>query len=139
MLHRLHDVTNRNGYVIAVVLHTMTTLLGYSYWRNHMSRLEQFETLLTDLQSATAKDRFTLLFQRGVIMLELDDDNAASIFDTSRPNANRWRRGKVVPPAAKLVLRILAEQVHLRIRTLKRLEVTRRELANRSEVFADVE
>ncbi len=116
----------------------MTTLLGFSYG-GHITRLNQFETLLTDIQAATAKDRFTLLFQRGVFLLELDDDEAAEIFDTSRPNANRWRRGKVVPPAAKLVLKILTEQVQLKVKKLKRLEAQREFANNRSEVLADVE
>ena len=75
-----------------------------------MSRLNDFETLLKDLQgidAASAKVAFTALFEKGCTLLEFDDDQAAKAFDTSRPNASRWRRGKVVPPAAGLVLRFM--------------------------------
>lgn len=92
-----------------------------------MNRVSEFEALLKDLQRPDAKDRFTALFSVGCDLLEFDDEDAARTFDTSRPNASRWRRGKVVPPAAPLVLRFLREQVELKIRKLKRIEANKRE------------
>ena len=101
-----------------------------------MSRLKEFEMLLKDLQRANAKDDFTRLFQRGCGLLEFDDDDAARVFDTSRPNANRWRHGKVVPPASGLVLKFLREQVEMKIKKLKRIEAAQNEVAqNGSESF----
>ena len=93
-----------------------------------MSRLNDFETLLKDLQgidAASAKAAFTALFEKGCTLLEFDDDQAAKAFDTSRPNASRWRRGKVVPPAAGLVLRFMRDQVEAKVKTLKRMEAQR--------------
>lgn len=93
-----------------------------------MSRLNDFETLLKDLQgvdAASAKTAFTSLFERGCLLLDLDDDQAAKVFDTSRPNASRWRRGKVVPPAAGLVLRFMREEVDAKVKTLKKIETQR--------------
>ena len=93
-----------------------------------MSRLNDFEALLKELQAvepANAKEVFTGLFERGCMMLELDDDQAAKAFDTSRPNASRWRRGKVVPPAAGLVLRFMREAVETKVKTLRKIEAQR--------------
>ena len=92
-----------------------------------MSRLKEFETLLKELQQANAKDDFTKLYQRGCMLLEFDDDDAARAFDTSRPNASRWRRGKVVPPASGLVLKFLREHVELKIKKLRRIEAAQNE------------
>lgn len=87
-----------------------------------MSRLREFETLLKDLQRANAKGDFTKLFRLACAILELDDDAAAVTLDTSRPNASRWRRGEVVPPASALVLKFVGEHVETKIEELRRLE-----------------
>lgn len=92
-----------------------------------MNRVSEFEALYRELQKIDAKARFTALFSQGCDLLEFDDEDAARVFDTSRPNASRWRRGKVVPPAAPLVLKFLREQVDQKIRKLKRIEVNKRE------------
>ena len=92
-----------------------------------MNRVIEFEALLKELQKIDAKERFTALFSHGCDLLEFDDEDAARVFDTSRPNASRWRRGKVVPPTAPLVLKFLREQVEQKIRKLKRIEANRRE------------
>jgi hypothetical protein len=92
-----------------------------------MNRVSEFEALLKKLQEIDAKERFTALFSQGCDLLELDDEDAARAFDTSRPNASRWRRGKVVPPAAALVLKFLREQVEQKIKKLKRIEANKRE------------
>lgn len=87
-----------------------------------MSRLREFEALLRNLKLANAKDDFTQLFQRGSSLLEFDDDDVARAFDTSRPNASRWRRGEIVPPASALVLKFVGEHVEMKIEELRRLE-----------------
>lgn len=94
-----------------------------------MNRVDEFEALLRELQSADAKERFTVLFSNGCDLLEFDDEDAAEAFDTSRPNASRWRRGKVVPPGAALVLKFLRQHVEQKIRKLKRIEANKREAA----------
>lgn len=90
-----------------------------------MNRVSEFETFLLELNTGDAKDRFTHLFSKGCDLLELDDDDAARAFDTSRPNASRWRRGKVVPPAASMVLKFLREQVDQKVRKLKKIQAYR--------------
>lgn len=93
-----------------------------------MTRLNEFEALLAELQALEgiqAKERFTELFGRGCDLLEFDDEDAARVFDTSRPNANRWRRGKVVPPAAALVLKFLREEVEAKCKKLRRIAASR--------------
>ena len=90
-----------------------------------MNRVSEFEALYSELQKIDAKARFTALFSQGCDLLEFDDEDAARVFDTSRPNASRWRRGKVVPPAAPLVLKFLREQVDQKIRKLKRIEANK--------------
>ena len=55
-------------------------------------------------------------------LLEFDNDAAAVAFDTSRPNASRWRRGDVVPHASALVLKFVGEHVEMKIEKLRRLE-----------------
>jgi len=83
-----------------------------------MHRSHELETLWQDLQgidAASARDRFTDLFRRGCELLNLDDEDAARAFDTSRPNVSRWKRGTVVPPAAMLVLRFLREEVDAKV------------------------
>jgi hypothetical protein len=76
--------------------------------------MRPLEQLLRDLQAVTAentKGQFTLLFSKGCELLELDDRAAAASFDTSVPNASRWRRGVVVPPAASIILKRLTRLV----------------------------
>jgi hypothetical protein len=90
-----------------------------------MSRIIELEALLKELQGVDAghaKEAFTTLFQRGCLLLDLEDDDAALAFETSRPNASRWRRGLVVPPAAGLVLRFLRGQVEAKVKKLRRIE-----------------
>lgn len=72
------------------------------------------ETLQLDLQAvspASASGMFTSLFTRGCDALGLNDAQVAVLFDTSRPNVSRWRRGIAIPPASNLVLRFLLEEV----------------------------
>ena len=88
----------------------------------NMGRLSELERLLKDLQLANAKDDFTKLFRLACALLEFDDDAAAVAFGTSRPNASRWRRGEVVPPASALVLKFVSEHVEMKIEKLRRLE-----------------
>lgn len=94
-----------------------------------MNRVYELEALLKELQKADAKERFSALFSQGCYLLDFEDDDAARAFDTSRPNASRWRRGKVIPPAAPLVLKFLLDQVEQKIRKLKRIEANKREAA----------
>lgn len=91
-----------------------------------MNRVNEFEAFLKELQRTDARERFTALFSQGCDLLEFDDEDAARAFDTSRPNASRWRRGKVVPPSAPLVLKFLREHVEQKIGKLKRIEANRR-------------
>lgn len=90
-----------------------------------MNRVNELEAFLGELQKTDARERFSALFSQGCYLLDFEDDDAARAFDTSRPNASRWRRGKVVPPAAPLVLKFLREQVELKIRKLKRIEANK--------------
>ena len=72
------------------------------------------ETLQLDLQAvspASASEMFTSLFTRGCDALGLNDAQLAVVFDTSRPNVSRWRRGIAIPPASNLVLLFLLEEV----------------------------
>jgi hypothetical protein len=73
------------------------------------------ETLYYDLQKVTrdtARESFTALFQRGCELLGLKtDDEIARAFDTSHPNANRWKNGRDIPPAANLILSVLRDLV----------------------------
>lgn len=91
--------------------------------RCNMSRLEELEAFLEELKGtdrALARTNFAALFQTGCRLLELDDEAAARVFDTSRPTINRWRRGKMSPPVAWLILRFMGEQVAERIRGINR-------------------
>lgn len=75
-----------------------------------MSNREEMEGLIRDIDNTDAehaREAFTALFQRGWILLKLDDKSASFAFGTSQSNVSRWRRGIVVPPAARMVLRIL--------------------------------
>jgi hypothetical protein len=74
-------------------------------------RLEGARAMVRQLANGDAIAHFTALFSRGCALLELDDDAAAQVFDTSRPNVARWRGGVVVPPAATHVLKLLREQL----------------------------
>lgn len=90
-----------------------------------MDRLAELKALakeLAELTADTAKASFTEFYVRGCRLLEYEDDDAARAFDTSRPNASRWRRGKVVPPAASLVLRLLRQLVDEKTKKLERIE-----------------
>ena len=72
------------------------------------------ETLQLDLQAvspASASEMFTSLFTRGCDALGLNDAQLAVVFDTSRPNVSRWKRGIAIPPASNLVLLFLLEEV----------------------------
>ncbi len=86
-----------------------------------MSRADELKSFLETLQGVTSQgsqDIFTHLFKQGCTLLELSDDEAARLFDTSTPNIRRWISGKVVPPAASLVLRFMREAVEARIKTI---------------------
>lgn len=92
-----------------------------------MNRRDEYSTFLNGLNqaiSAGGDAAFTTIFARGCLLLELDDDEAARLFDTSRPTVSRWRRGKVVPPSAKLVLRFLHDAVDARATKYARLEAS---------------
>jgi hypothetical protein len=89
-----------------------------------MDRLGELEALLADLKAvtvATAHGSFTNLFQRGCILLELNDREAARLFETSQPTVNRWKHGKIVPGVPALVLRVLREEVWSRIRNIRKI------------------
>ena len=63
---------------------------------------------------------FTDFFVRGCKLLDIDNDiKCSEVFGTSRPNASRWLRGVVIPPASKLVLRFLLEEIVNRINLLE--------------------
>lgn len=90
-----------------------------------MDRLVELRTLskeLAELSAEKAKASFTEFFVRGCKLLDYEDDDAARAFETSRPNASRWRRGKVVPPAAPLVLRLLRQLVDEKSKKLERID-----------------
>lgn len=91
-----------------------------------MDRLEGLEALFADLKAVTvttAHGSFTNLFQRGCALLELNDREAARLFDTTQPTANRWKNGKIVPGVPGLVLRCLREEVGSRVRNLRKMKM----------------
>lgn len=81
--------------------------------------LEKLLARLVATEPAAAKDAFTDLYCLTCELLEYDDAQAAEVFDTSRPTASRWRRGKVIPPAARLVLKFAREEVDGKLKKLK--------------------
>jgi hypothetical protein len=93
-------------------------------------RIEQLVALKAELQAAleagAAKQRFGELFPRWCVCLELSDLEAADKLDTSRPSVSRWENGKVVPPAARLVMKFMLECVDQRINTVQKQQSSQR-------------
>lgn len=93
-------------------------------------RIEQLVALQAELQEAleagAAKQRFSELFPRWCVCLELSDVEAADKLDTSRPSVSRWKNGKVVPPAARLVMKFMLECVEQRINTVQKQQSSQR-------------
>lgn len=73
-------------------------------------RLRALHVLKRDLEISTEKGDFAYLFPQGLQLLDLDNDDAAAIFDTSVPNIAKWRSG-MVPPVSSLILYFLYEEV----------------------------
>ncbi len=72
---------------------------------------ERLMAELREISHANAKENFARLYCQACKALDLDDESAACLVDTSRSNASRWRRGLVIPPAAFLVLRFLGAEL----------------------------
>ena len=101
---------------------TWRTFGGNGCKMDRQEELEGFRSELKGLGRTAARERFAPLFQKGCALLELDDEAAARVFDTSRPTVSRWRRGKMVPPAAWLILRFMGEEIEARVRQLRNVK-----------------
>jgi len=84
-----------------------------------VSEAQKLQSLLKDLLKVTGENsaqKFTPLFKRGYALLDLSNEEAARVFDSSTRNVRRWKSGERVPPAATLVLSFLREEVEKEMR-----------------------
>lgn len=76
------------------------------------SRLLLVSDIKIALATGRAREAFPRLFKQVIGTYDMDDNEAAKVFDTSIPNVKRWASGQVVPPAAKTVLKIAVEHIN---------------------------
>ena len=85
-----------------------------------MERLNLLKSFLERLDQLEAgNDSFSSTLRAISFAMKWSHQDLARLLDTSVPNIERWISGKVEPPAIKLVVKFLKEEVETKIKTLE--------------------
>ena len=66
---------------------------------------------IANLDDSGIDENFTDIIREGISLLNLDLTEVSKIFGAPNPTISRWLDGSVIPPAAKLILGFLKDEL----------------------------